>query len=546
MSFRRLFFSFLLCLFFSLHLFSLSCVSGDKRSTIMDMSGDIPGPLGSLSKSILHSTPRYNGAPKSLPQVKSNDPQGSAKPYMEGLIVPFCIPLLLALLMYMDCCVFCSFRCCCDKCGGRHATRKYEEKEQKWLKITLLLMFAGTITLFGIGLVSNSAISKTLDKAYVATDKVVEYIYSYYYPFNSMLLATEDAYTQAAYLNNTIFPLIPSAETCRSYQQCLAATHTLLKLEMQIQNDITALIFNTSASSAAAAAASSNSTLQLGALNARLASTQQALLHLNNFTAVNSGFLGLNNSLAFFAAPTSRVPSIQTNIQRTYSSIVQVNNGNQTIIHLRNLQDYVVNNSTGSGENNIIIQPLLSYINQYSFSLSLLPNLTQLYMNISTNTNAPANIQSSLIQLNTSLSLLPDFSAWNAALVSYDIILSQLTANTSALLTALTSYRSLTQSLLSTLAMDLLAANSTLSNIKLDPQLTNHLMALDANVKNVPDLTQTVTLMTDVRGTERKERQNTQKEKQIGTYRYTQTQNQTQTQTQTKHQANCLRSLDHM
>src|SRR5689334_18992492 len=109
-----------------------------------------PSTLTTLSTSILHAFPRYNGGSNTFPYYNSsNESQFTkeAESYAWGLLIAILIPLIFALICIIASFILCIGRCTCNSCGGKYATKLYSKNERMYLRYGIFGLFIFIIVL---------------------------------------------------------------------------------------------------------------------------------------------------------------------------------------------------------------------------------------------------------------------------------------------------------------------------------------------------------------------------------------------------------------
>jgi hypothetical protein len=206
----------------------------------MNVGGEPPASLGQAGINLLHSLPRYGGGSNTLGVVDPGNAETfeENKKYAIGVALPFGIALLLALVTWSACGGFCCARSCCNSCGGRTASRAYTSKDQLWLKIGIIILAAAFIVLFFIGVVSNAAVSSSIDKAYLKSDALVEHLFQFNAPIKTMSDVATDALRQVQSLNSDVLTQLPDAAAVASYIDCSTTMYDTIQAELVLLTQI--------------------------------------------------------------------------------------------------------------------------------------------------------------------------------------------------------------------------------------------------------------------------------------------------------------------
>lgn len=218
-------------------LIAMGAISGaeamNQREVLMNVGTKPPSTLAEATLTIVRGLPR-NGAKDTLGVIDpdSDESVDEIKKYALGLLVPIGVSIGLGLLTWASCWGFCCGRGCCNRCGKRINDRTYSSKDQRWLKVALVLLGAVCITLFALGLVSNAAISSSLDDAFVHSDRMVEHLYGVHAPLKTISTAAASSLACMTTINKTILAQMPP--TGNTFKECVADMYSVVQAEQTL------------------------------------------------------------------------------------------------------------------------------------------------------------------------------------------------------------------------------------------------------------------------------------------------------------------------
>jgi hypothetical protein len=455
----------------------------DTRTRLLGASSDPPSSLASSSISLIHSIPRSNGAPKYL--AKYSDPE--VHDYVQGIIGPIILPLVFAAVTLLFYLIFVIGRGCFDSMGKRYPTRKYTKKEVNVLRGFLALTTSICIVLFVIGLTSNSAISRTVDKAFITSDALVDYGFSYTNPFQAISDTSLLAASTVKALNASVYSTTAGLNDAviSSGVSCIGNSVAILALQTPLLAELSSL--NYALSNLTAPAIQYNMTVQLA----------QAQSIINNFpslSAVISAAAITNNSLA----PSRNLTTLAfqlSELSNAYQAFASHSTAYSSVSALQSALDDSVNTAQNNYQYNS--SSLEKELDNLDSALALLPDLNVLTTEIQTNSGVKAQLINALNQTKTAVLNIPTLSIVVANLTNLNNIIQalQITTTLSPLL------HSIRQSLASLVNINLvktqltdLQANSNNIQSTLGPLITA-LTNIESAASNFPELLLTTQLI---------------------------------------------------
>jgi hypothetical protein len=427
-------FAFALLLVVCTLCFFASHVLADERTVLMNVGGSPPPSLGKAGINILHGLPRYGGAPNTLGIVDPNDSErfDENKKYALGVALPFGIALGLGLLTWWTCWGFCCARACCNSCGGRTASRAYTTKDQLWLKIGTIILGAASITLFFIGVVSNAAVSASIDQAYLHSDALVEHLYQFNSPIKDMSVISTNALQQVQNLNSSVLAQLPDQPTRNDWSACAALMYQVVQAELQLLVQ-TAPITGSTTTDPSVTPASYN----LPSLAQQMQSVQASAKAFPDLSGQAALAAAHNKSLSNILPSPATTGAINPARSVAQGQALFKSAGPTLAANLSNQ----LNPSLTAAQPSI--QPFRTLLGQYESSATTFPLKDQLllYQHINTN-NASAVTVGEITNFNTSLAQLPNTAAFLTALNNFQTAFGDMRGISLSIATTLAAYQS--------------------------------------------------------------------------------------------------------
>jgi hypothetical protein len=399
---------------------------------LMNVGGTPPSALGQASIDIMHGLPRYGSGEHTLGVIDpgNSDTYETNKNYAVGIILPFGILIGLGLLTWSSCFGFCAARACCDSCGKRAATRSYTSRDQVCLKVWIILSAMVFVVLFGIGIVSNAAVSSSLDESYKRSDAVVELLYEFNGPVKKMSISAADALAQVEYLNTTVYSALPSPAQAAGYIDCTNLMYSTVTAEQQLLVAIAPITGSSSPSGSNRALNFTLLSLEMRAIRPAATALQKQLPpEIPNLVGVNTTLQAVGPQPLYTdgVLPSQRVSTAQNLFL----------NGSSTGALFSSQLDPTLNLLQPT------VQPLRNVLGRYEQSAQTCGATTQQAVYNEVNSGSvTAQTRSDIAALNQSIALLPSLSEFNAAMNNFQTYFTALTAIASTLTTSLDSYRS--------------------------------------------------------------------------------------------------------
>lgn len=395
----------------------ITLVAGDQRTVLMNVGSDPPSVLGKASIDIMHSLPRYGGGKTQMGIIDPDDDQlwDDLKDYVLGILLPFGVALGLGLITWTSCWTFCCGRSCCNSCGGRTASRSYTKKDQLYLKIGIVLLGAGCITLFVLGIISNAAVSSSLDDTYANSDALVEHIFKFNGPISDMNAIAHDALAQVRGLNASVLKQLPTAAEAVAWSACASTMLALTQSELLLLTQSSPLTGSVVTDTGGATPPNFN----LSSLAQQLSAVSQGRSTLPDLTDQSRLAAEYNRSLANgVLQPIETTSKLTTTISTSQSMFRQ--------------SSLTSSNITGVlypllGTTSPTIEPLRSLTQQYVTSgmTSTLTEQQSLYNHINTNDVSMTTVNETN-RLDLSLNQLPSSNDYIQALNMFDVQFQQL------------------------------------------------------------------------------------------------------------------------
>lgn len=434
-----------------------------------------PSTLGSACIHLLHSLPRYGSGGTSLGVINPGNSADltSNENYALGIAVPVGVALGLGVLTWLVCWGFCCGRCCCNSCGGRAATQFYTLKQQTCLKVGIVVLGCCFITLFFLGLISNAAISASIDRSFTDSDSLVNYLYTFNTPISLMAATAEDALLQAQNLNSTVLAPLPNNSTANAYTACSALLYSLTQSEVVLLSQVAPITSNSNGAPSSSASLSTLSSL-LSTTQSQMSSLPINLNHDGQeLVTYSNSLISLlpSPSLSAGVTPTTSQYTAQTQFKTASAAAQQIPNFNTLA-------------SAVSPSSITNFQSPLSSLNQ-SMATSPVSALQNLYSLINSSSTS-ASTTRLLMNFNSTLYLLPDPTTLSNSYSALAPSISSLNAVSLPLTTSLTSYQT-----------DITNLNASPSFLSVVNKLRTSLSQLQSNLPAdlVGDLSNTYTVL---------------------------------------------------